>query len=64
MKLAFLLVLTLVSSYQGIFCQEDEFLYDVFPEGFQWGLATSSYQIEGAWAEDGNDVSILEFRTR
>lgn len=31
------------SSYQV--GEEDTFLYDVFPPGFQWGFASSSYQV-------------------
>ncbi|QFG20817.1 GH1 family beta-glucosidase [Actinomadura sp. WMMB 499] len=36
----------------------------VFPEGFLWGTATASYQIEGAAAEDGRAPSIWDTFSR
>lgn len=36
----------------------------VFPQNFTWGAATASYQIEGAWNEDGRGMSTWDVFSR
>ncbi|CAL1538498.1 unnamed protein product [Lymnaea stagnalis] len=46
----------------GIVYLEDdnEILYDQFPDDFVWAAATASYQVEGGWDADGKGPSIWD----
>lgn len=51
-----LLVFLAAACFLGIESQhtkDDPFLYGKFPDGFMWGTATASYQVEGAWNVSG-----------
>ena len=51
--LSFICITTIVKA-------DDDFYEGVFPNGFVWGCASSAYQIEGAWNEDGKGVNIWD----
>lgn len=36
-----------------VYNYSSEFLFGQFPQNFTWGVATSAYQVEGGWNEDG-----------
>ena len=57
-----LVLLLLISSQvlEGKLVVEEELLYDNFPENFIWGVASSSYQVEGGWNE-GKIKEIIVF---
>ena len=35
----------------------------VFPHDFLWGCATSAFQVEGAYNEDGKGLSLADLRS-
>jgi hypothetical protein len=32
----------------------------LFPDNFRWGFSTASYQIEGGWDADGENLHIIK----
>ena len=55
--LLLVLLLTVISPASGCLVKNKRF--QKFPDGFLWGTATASYQIEGAWNEDGKLYLLL-----
>ena len=49
----FLLLINQKALLDAKLVAEEELLYEKFPEGFIWGVASSAYQVEGGWILDG-----------
>ncbi|XP_071962606.1 myrosinase 1-like [Antedon mediterranea] len=64
----FLLLLNIFLYGEGVFVypevfndtERDSFVVGEFPKSFMWGVASSAYQVEGAWNEGGKGESIWD----
>lgn len=46
-------ILILVVAWANAQNEYPEWINGTFPDDFEWGFATASYQIEGGWNADG-----------